>query len=144
MDIELTETKKDFQMVPGCTIEKDPIVTVTKGSEDAWVFVKVDESAHLKDYINYEIDANNWKLVPGETNVYYTKYESRDDVDISIKVLKDCKVTVKEEVTKAMMDALQAEADYPTLSFKAYACQYMKNNTENFTPEEAWEKIITP
>lgn len=140
VDIELTETKKDFQMVPGHTIEKDPIVTVLKKSEDAWVFVKVDESENLKNYINYEIDANNWKPLEGVDGVYYTKYESRDDVDISIKVLKDNKVTVNADVTKSDMDGL-TDATYPKLTFTAYACQYMKDNTTPFTAAEAWNNV---
>ena len=143
VDIELTETKKDFQMVPGHTIEKDPIVTVLKKSEDAWVFVKVDKSENLKNYINYEIDANNWKPLEGVDGVYYTKYESRDDVNISIKVLKDNKVTVNADVTKSDMDGL-TDATYPKLTFTAYACQYMKNNDEAFKPLEAWNNVYKP
>lgn len=143
VDIDLKETKTDFQMVPGCTIEKDPIVTVLKESEDAWVFVKVDESANLDNFITYEVDTNNWKPLEGVEGVYYTKYESRDDVDISIKVLKDNKVTVKDTVTKGDMDALTAET-YPKLSFTAYACQYMKNNDEAFKPIDAWNNVYKP
>lgn len=161
VDIELTETKKDFQMVPGCTIEKDPIVTVQKGSEDAWVFIEVKEEGgnvtvdgktySFTDFITYAIDKNWTKLegVTGVNNVYYAKYDNRDDVDISIKVLGyndnegnfvNNKVLVEDTVTKEMMDALTEET-YPKLTFTAYACQYMKDNTTPFTPAEAWDNV---
>ena len=42
---ELVEAKRHFDMVPGFTIEKDPKVTVTAGSEDCYVFIKVTEGA---------------------------------------------------------------------------------------------------
>ena len=140
IDITLTEEAKDFQMVPGCTITKDPLITVRKGSEDAWVFVKVNKSKNLDDFISYEIDPNNWEKLDGVEGVYYTKYASRDDVDIAIKVLKDNQVTVNADVTKKMMDDLTADT-YPKLTFTAYACQYMKDNNTPFEPAEAWAAI---
>ena len=143
IDITLTETKSDFQMIPGWTIEKDPIVTVKAGSEDCWVFVEVEASENLTKFISYEIDKANWtKLegVDGVDNVYYAKYTSRDDVDIAIKILQDNQVKVLDTVTKADMDGL-TEATQPTLSFKAYAVQLYKDNNTEFQPAEAWAKI---
>lgn len=151
--IELKETKNDFKMIPGWTIDKDPIVTVAKGSEDCYVFIVVEESVNLDKFIAYNIDANNWiKLedagVDTNETVYYTKYTKRDDVDISIKVLAGGsygdytwelnQVLTKPEVTKQMMDEL---TDNPTLTFTAYASQLYKNNTEEFEPIEAWKNI---
>ena len=37
INITLTETPKDFKMVPGNTISKDPKVTVKDGSEASWI-----------------------------------------------------------------------------------------------------------
>lgn len=137
INITLTETKSDFKMIPGYTIEKDPVVTVEKGSEDAWIFIKVEKSDNLDSFITYKVDPNNWTEL--ETGVYYTKYESRNDVDIAIKVLEEQKVTVKDTVTKEMMNDLEKqEAVQPTLTFTAYACQYWKDNDTPFTPAEAW------
>ena len=103
--IALSETTGDkYKMVPGVAIDKDPIVTVEEGSEDCWVFLKVDKmggnvtvgegsnakSYDFDDFIAYQIDSHNWtelKLAGIDVDgVYYTKYESRDD-DIKIKVL---------------------------------------------------------
>ena len=47
INIALTEeaggTEKQFKIIPGTNIVKDPKVTVTAGSEDCWLFVKVVE-----------------------------------------------------------------------------------------------------
>ena len=51
ISIELAETKSNFKMVPGNTIDKDPKVTVKANSEACWLFVKIEESANLDDYI---------------------------------------------------------------------------------------------
>ena len=41
-------------------------------------------------------------------------------------------------VTKADMNALNADGAQPTLTFTAYAVQLNKNNTTEFTAAEAW------
>ncbi|MBE5781540.1 MAG: hypothetical protein E7328_06970 [Clostridiales bacterium] len=142
IDITLVESaggdEKEFQMIPGHTIEKDPKVTVVEGSEDCWLFVKVKESANLDDYISYEI-AEGWEPVAGTTDVYARKVLKTDAVK-AFSVLKDDKVTVNPGVTKQMMDALK-DGNLPELSFTAYACQYMKDNNNAFTAAEAWEKL---
>ena len=53
-----TENKKEFEMVPGWTINKDPYVTVLADSEDCWLFVEVTESTNpaLSNYIKYTVD----------------------------------------------------------------------------------------
>lgn len=84
IDIDLAETKNDFKMVPGWTIEKDPVVTVEKGSEDCYLFVKVDKSTNLDSYIAYKLatdDTSTWTAGTGTgeggngipTNVFYKK-----------------------------------------------------------------------
>jgi len=132
IDITLDETKEDFKMVPGNAIEKDPKITVEAGSEDAWVFVKVDESENLDNFIKWSI-ANEWTELDGNSGVYYREYDS--DNTGPFNVLEDNKVTVKEEVTKKMMDGLTESENYPTLTFTAYAVQ-----KDNLTVEQAWEQ----
>ncbi len=169
IEIDLKETTADFKMVPGCDIEKDPVVTVKAGSEDCWVFIKVEETGvtftpegdtmpkvySFDDFISYEIDPNNWEQLKDEAGnpvagVYVTKAPVKDvTADRSIKVLGyydengtfvNNKVLVKDTVTKEMMNLLN-EDTYPTLTFTAYAVQLMQNNTEEFTAAEAWKEI---
>ncbi|MDO5323969.1 MAG: hypothetical protein Q4G06_08100 [Clostridia bacterium] len=120
INITLSESENlNLKMVPGGTITKDPKVTVVAGSEDCWLFVKVEKSDNLASFITYDMAAN-WTLVPGETNVYY--YTGTITQGTAISVLKNDQVTVNNSVTKDMMNSLTA-SNYPTLKFTAYACQ---------------------
>ena len=70
VDIGLAETTgESYKMVPGTDIAKDPKVSVEAGSEASWVFVKIEESSVLDDYIAYAI-ADGWIQLPGEEGVF--------------------------------------------------------------------------
>ncbi len=120
IDITLAETKTDFKMVPGSTIAKDPKVTVKAGSEDCWLFVKVEKSTNLDRFIAYTIDSG-WTALSGVNGVYYREV-SAAATDTNFSVLAGDQVTVNTTVTKPMMDAL-TQSTYPTLTFTAYAVQ---------------------
>lgn len=135
--VELKETKTDFKMIPGYTIAKDPKATVLSGSEECWLFVKLEKSANFDSYLTYDM-ADGWTLVEGQTNVYARKVESAD-IGTAYSVLKGDQVTVKGDVTKDMMTA--AANNQPTLTITAYASQLHKNATEDFTAAEAWANI---
>ena len=120
IDIELAETKTNFKMVPGTEIEKDPKVTVKANSEACWLFVRVEESANLSNYIDYTI-ASGWTALTGVDGVYYREVAASNS-DQTFSVLTGDKVTVKNSVTKSDMDAL-TDATLPTLTFTAYAVQ---------------------
>ena len=140
INIDLTETKNlDLKMVPGNTITKDPKVTVKANSEACWLFVKVDESANLDDFISYTVDSS-WTALDGVTGVYYREVPAVT-TDTTFSVLANDKVTVKDTVTKSMMDAItNGSASAPTLAFTAYACQ--KDNVADAAT--AWAKLTTP
>lgn len=137
--VQLAETKTDFKMVPGHEIAKDPKATVLAGSEECWLYVKLEKSTNFDSYLTYEM-ADGWTLVSGETNVYARKVKSAD-IGTAYSVLKGDKVTVKTDVTKTMMEA--AETSKPTLTITAYASQLNKNATEEFTAAEAWANITS-
>lgn len=150
INIELKETgataavdgsaTKEFKMIPGYTIDKDPKVTVLAGSEKCYLFVKVEKSANFDSFMTYEM-ATGWTALDGVSGVFYRVVDT-DQMGTPISVLANDRVTVKNTVTKDDMKALTADT-YPTLTFTAYACQFMKNNTENFTPAEAWANVPT-
>lgn len=138
--VELRETKNDFKMIPGYTIAKDPVATVKAGSEDCFLFVKLEKSANFDQYLTYEI-ADGWTEltgVEGVTGVYYRQVTGAD-ADKSFSVLKDDQVTVKGEVTSTMMET--AKTAQPTLTVTAYASQLHQNATDNFTAADAWKNI---
>ena len=141
INIALTEeaggTEKQFKIIPGTNIVKDPKVTVTAGSEDCWLFVKVVEehwpTATLEDgtrKVSYAI-ADGWTKVEGQTNVYYREVKATDTVR-EFPVLKGNIVTVSDQLTKG-----DIQATPPTLTFTAYAVQ--QENIDN--AKTAWEKV---
>ena len=116
-------TEKQFKIIPGTNIVKDPKVTVTAGSEDCWLFVKVVEEnwplATLEDgtrKVSYTI-ADGWTPVDGQTNVYYRVVKAADTVR-EFPVLKNNIVTVSDQLTKGDIQTAQ-----PKLTFTAYAVQ---------------------
>ncbi len=147
INITLVETDVDgdgdpgvnkYPMVPGNSIEKDPKVTVLASSEDAWLFVKLEKSANFDDFMTYEI-AEGWTALDGVDGVYYRSVD-KADTDAEFYVIKDNTVNVKGEVTKEMLNALDANgaSNYPTLTVTAYAVQRDSNIT---TAADAWAKI---
>ena len=138
INIELKETKNNFQMIPGWNIEKDPKVTVKAGSEACYLFVKLEKSANFDTFMTYEM-ADGWEALPEAPGVYYRKVAAAT-ADTTFAVLKDNQVTVKGTVTKEQMNALTADT-YPTLTVTAYASQLYKNNTPEFTAAAAWANI---
>ena len=163
VDIDFEETTKNYQMIPGHTIDKDPTVTVNANSEKCYLFVKIDESADYGDYLTYavKIDENKeWRTFEDANKntvkgVYYRiveKSESKQTFSIlgsgsydngtdGSFSWSDNQVLVKPEVTKKMMNEIKGNAEsQPTLTFTTYAVQYMKNNDTSFTVAEAWAK----
>lgn len=123
--LELKETKGDlvdgkhqFKMVPGNTIEKDPTVTVTAGSEDCWLFVKLVKSANFDNYLTYAVDTSEgaWTALDGHPGVYYRKVTQSETAQ-TFAVLANNQVTVKDTVVQS--DSFVA----PTLTISAAAIQ---------------------
>ena len=159
---EENPTNKTAKMVPGWTIAKDPMVTVKAGSEDCYVFVKVDKSANYGTYLRDYAVANEWTKLTDENTtdtvgvegVYYQKVTglteegAEDWTDYVLagegtgENANGC-VTVREDVTKELMDDLTAQ-NYPTLTFTAYASQLMQNNTTEFSAYQAWVNVYNP
>lgn len=128
ISITLNETTGDeYKMVPGKDIKKDPKVTVTAGSEQCWLFVKIEKSDNFDTFLTATVAAG-WELVSGETNIYYREVTVSDEDaviggDLVFSVLADDKVTCKSDVTKTQYNNIQ-ESTRPTLTITAYAVQH--------------------
>ena len=126
INITLAETTgKNYKIIPGVNITKDPKVTVQGGSEACWLFVKVDgenwptfaeTDGTLK--VKYAI-ANGWTALEGQSGVYYREVGAAA-TDTSFDVLAGNEVTVSENLTK---DDIKGIATQPKLTFTAYAVQ---------------------
>lgn len=158
IEVKLDETKgttvtggKEFKMIPGYELEKDPKAWVVAGSEDCYLFVKLDWANNTytsgettNSYLNWEI-ADGWALVPGETNVYYrtvtsAQMSSDNGATNAYPILAGNKVTVSGDITKEQMNAF-TDATLPKLTITAYASQLHKNANENFSASVAWNNI---
>lgn len=132
----------DYEMVPGQTITKDPVVTVKPGTVDMWLFVKLEKSDNFDDFMTYEL-AEGWLALDGEDGVYYRMVDAVD-ADTEFHVLKDDAVHVKGSVTKEMLNELTedvANINYPKLTVTAYAVQ--RDNNIN-TAALAWQVAQNP
>ena len=150
--VKLEETTgTSYKMVPGCELEKNPKAWVVAGSEDCYLFVKLDWANNTytsgettKNYLDWAI-AEGWTLVPGETNVYYrivtsAQMSSDDGGTNAYPVLAGNTVTVSGEITKEQMNAFTGD-NLPKLTITAYATQYMSGNETHFEPADAWAKV---
>ena len=140
INIDLTETNETYKMVPGYDIHKDPKAKVLAGSEECFLFVKLDESTNFDTYLKYDI-ADDWTALTDVNGVYYREVKTAD-MDKDYSVLKGDKVTVNDTVTKEQMNALDAEgAVKPTLTITAYASQLYKSAGVKFTAADAWKNV---
>ena len=137
INIDLAETTgSNYKIIPGVDIGKDPKVTVKSGSEACYLFVKVSEenwptftNEDGTKKVSYAI-ADGWTQLEGHAGVYY-RMVAATDADTVFPVLKDNKVIVSDELTKAEIDSITTQ---PKLTFKAYAVQ--QANVE--TAAQAW------
>lgn len=88
--------------------------------------------------MTYTVDTSKWTLLEEGSNIYYQKVDATD-ADKSFEILKGNVVTVRDTVTKGMMNSLNA-SNYPKLKITAYASQRYKNsNNEEFDAKTAWD-----
>ena len=152
IDLDETDTEldkdddpntNDYKMVPGESIIKDPKITVKKGSEAMWLFVKLEKSENFDDFMTYELlgEGSLWLPLAGEDGVYYRHITAEEvaDSDMVIQLLKDNAVVVKQDVTKEQLNALDKDGklNYPTLTVTAYAVQY----SGMATAADAWAVV---
>ena len=142
--ITLSETDTDdgdndpntntYKLLPGAFIDKDPVVSVLAGSEDAWVFVVLQKSQNFDTYLSFEM-ADGWTALENAPGVYCRQVPASETVQ-QFPVLLDDTVYVLPSVTSLMLNALTEET-FPTLTVTAYAVQM-----EGIAlPADAWSII---
>lgn len=138
--VELKETTgAEYKMIPGYTITKDPKATVLAGSEECYLFVKLDKSANFDNYLTYGI-AEGWTKLEGVTDTVYYRKVVTADIGKAYSVLANDQVTVSGDITKEQMNAFTT-ATLPKLTITAYASQLYKSAGVEFTAAEAWNNI---
>ena len=149
IDLEETDTGLDpdqnpdtnqYPMLPGQPIHKDPKVTVYAGSLDCWLFVELTESWNFADYLSYTV-ADGWEPLEGVPGVFCRAVDAMAESQ-TFPVIKDDLIYMKESVTLGQLATL-TDADYPTLTIKAYAIQRSAAIEETATAQAAWALLQT-
>ena len=147
INIDLTETDtvnnaKNYDYIPGDILAKDPVVTVEKNSENAYVFLKVvvaNNEVNDLTVIQWAVK-NDWKYIvngvePATTGVdftqdgtyYFYQEYTKKTTDTNYQVLNGNtydtgEVTVNSAITKTQVDTI-LETNKPSLTFSAAAVQ---------------------
>ena len=99
--VSLEETTEEYKMIPGWTIGKDPKATVETGSEDCYLFVKVEETGgnvtvgnktySFNDFIAYAVKTGEDAWSPlNETDypgIYYKVIDEESEKGVEHIVL---------------------------------------------------------
>ena len=95
------DKENSYILVPGETYVKDPIVYVKAGSEDSWVFVKVENGIDAYEgtpTIASQITTNGWTALTGVDDVYYREYP-KSTTEVQYKVFEN--FTIADNATWA-------------------------------------------
>lgn len=112
-----------YKLIPGHTYTKDPIVHVAEGSENSWVFVKVENQIAdiiVNDTNNQSVEsqitANGWTALDGVAGVYYKEYTgngTEEDYVVfeNFKVKDDAVITESYEGKTIVITAYAIQRD---------------------------------
>ena len=128
--------KNTYKLIPGHDYIKDPTIHVTGGSEDSWIFVKVENGleAIIDDTTDYptiakQISDLEWTALDGVTGVYYKSYTSQA-TDKDFVVFNNFKVKDDANVN-------DAEANYTAQKIKVTGYAVQKDGFD--TAKAAWD-----
>ena len=129
--------ENSYILLPGQEYDKDPTVHVTAGSEDSWIFVKVEngiptleDTSNTSNTIASQItEKNGWTELTGVTGVYYKEYTKSTTVT-DLVVFKNFKVAEDANTKDAWTNG-------GTITVKAYAIQKAGFDTAAAAWEEA-------
>lgn len=128
----------NYKLMPGHKYDKDPTVHVKKDSEDAYIFVKVENGISAFEAagdttIAAQIAAEGWTALPSVNNVYYKSYTKDATQDVNLTVFKNFTIADGAEKINGWANATGAE-----ITITAYAVQQ-----DGFADaKEAWSKTF--
>ena len=137
----------EYHLLPGQTYSKDPVIHVDANSEDAYIFIVVDnngveaieETAAGYTSVSAQILANGWTWWKNDGNVhYFYKEYTKGQNDKELEVFQQFKVgdSVTNEQLKAFYDDAAANNDVAkAVIVTAYAVQ--KAGFDSY--EAAWD-----
>lgn len=135
VELELTDNTRDWiKLIPGATAERSSVVTVVKGSEDCYVYVKLEQPSELSEYISYELE-EGWINLGGIDGVYYREV-AQSPVNQKYHVFKDDEISINTTLTKEKAAEIY---DYVyVMNVTAYAIQTF----EMESPADGWYNLL--
>lgn len=133
--LDLKETTGgSYQMIPGAAVQKDPVVTVIGGSEECYVYVRLERSGNLDSYVTYELE-NGWQMLGGIDGVYY-RLVQKSAVNKSYHVFKNDQLLIKSNLTEEKM--AQIGTNECVMRVTAYAIQTLGVDD----PADGWYNLL--
>lgn len=129
------DQENSYKLIPGKTYTKDPIVHVAEGSEDCYVFVKVENGIadiEADTKIADQMTEHGWVLVSDNVYVYTTDKTNPAIVNAKAELVVFDNFTVAGTVDNATL----AENAGKTIKVTAYAIQ--ADGFENQTASQIW------
>ena len=144
-DVDNSTANKDrdqansYHLLPGHTYTKDPIVHVSAGSEDCYLFVKVtNQIAAIEDSSNTvasQMAAKGWTVVDATKGIYvYTGTTGTTPLAVSANA--NVPVFESFKVAGTVDNDTLDDYDGMTIVVNAYAIQ--ADGFENATPADIW------
>lgn len=135
VEIDLAETTGDsYQLIPGATVSKDPVVTVLAGSEDCYVYVRLERTSRADEFLTYELE-EGWTILGGIDGVYY-RHVPHAAVNMKYHVFANDQIMVNNTVTEEKLAQLGEEGC--TMTVTAYAIQ-----TQGIeSPSDGWYNLL--
>lgn len=128
--------ENSYKLMPGHAYDKDPTVHVKKDSEDAYIFVKVENGIaafEAEKTIAKQITDNGWMDLNGVDGVYYKKYTKDATQDVDLVVFSNFTIADGAEKISGWATATSAN-----ITITAYAVQQ-----DGFTgAADAWGKTF--
>lgn len=141
------DTANTYKLVPGNTYEKDPTIHVAQGSEDCYLFVKVENDITAIEgtkTVAAQMKEKGWKQVEGQNNIYV--YAVGNAAKTAVKAGTNVTVfdnfTIADTVDGSALEAYKpvtrnGVTTYKSIKVTAYAVQ-VDGFTEK-TPAQIWD-----
>ena len=133
-------TENTYKLVPGRTYTKDPKIHLAAGSEDCYIFVKIESAVSVvSSSISTQMAANGWvQLTDGEdqpvAGVFYYTEASNAVISANADTVKDIPVFQSFAVDEFETYETLGGAGTKAVAVTAYAIQAYGFET----PAEAW------
>lgn len=142
-DVNNRTNSNGYHLLPGHSYIKDPKITVSEGSEDCYLFVKVEnglKGAEDTSTIASQMASNRWVQVKGNVNVYV--YATlKDGKTVPTVVTANDEVPVFDSFTISGNVDGEALLAYAKAEIKVTAYAIQADGFDGKTVDEIWAAV---